>query len=152
MVLKWISVWASDWLSRILLEYIVAYLPQAREVEPQNQLFLSNTRTNNGTEGLRNSFLGYGSVSILPRRRMTSHSSSTDWESRDLSSAWYSWRYSRTRCSVGGRCEGYIKRLIIFYFDFDFNFDFRVEAGSNTSTITLRVVVGTKREVSNLRQ
>jgi hypothetical protein len=49
----------------------VAYLPHARKVKPQNQPFLSNTRTNNGTAGLRNPFLGYGSVNTLPRRRMT---------------------------------------------------------------------------------
>jgi hypothetical protein len=43
----------------------VAYLPHARKVESQNQPFLSNTRTNNGTAGLRNPFLGYGSVNTL---------------------------------------------------------------------------------------
>jgi hypothetical protein len=32
----------------------VAYLAHARKVEPPNQPFLSNTRTNNGTAGLRN--------------------------------------------------------------------------------------------------
>jgi hypothetical protein len=61
---------------------IMAYLPHARKVELQNQPSLSNTRTNNGTAGLRNQFLGYGSVNALPRRRMTSHSNSTGWESR----------------------------------------------------------------------
>jgi hypothetical protein len=30
---------------------IVAYLPHTRKVEPQNQPFLNNTRTNNGTAG-----------------------------------------------------------------------------------------------------
>jgi hypothetical protein len=50
----------------------VAYLPHARKVKPQNRPFLSNTGTNNGTAGLRNPFLGYGSVNTLPRRRMTS--------------------------------------------------------------------------------
>jgi hypothetical protein len=68
----------------------MAYLPHARKVEPQNQTFLSNTRTNNGTVGLRNPFLGYGPVNTLPRRRMKSHSNSTGWESRDLSTARYS--------------------------------------------------------------
>jgi hypothetical protein len=59
----------------------VAYLLHARKVERQNQPFLSNTRTNNGTVGLRNPFLGYGLVNTLPRRRITSHSNSTGWES-----------------------------------------------------------------------
>jgi hypothetical protein len=63
----------------------VAYLPHVRKVGPQNQPFLSNTRTNNGTAGLRDPFLGYSSVNTLPRRRKTSHSNSTGWESRDLS-------------------------------------------------------------------
>jgi hypothetical protein len=61
----------------------VAYLPHARKVEPPNQPFLSSTRTSNGIAGLRNPFLGYGSVNTLPRRRMMSHSNSTGWESRD---------------------------------------------------------------------
>jgi hypothetical protein len=61
-------------------KHSVAYLSHARKVESQNQPFLSNTRTNNGTAGLRNLFVGYGSVNTLPRRRMTSHSNSTDWE------------------------------------------------------------------------
>jgi hypothetical protein len=52
----------------------VTYLPHARKVEPQNQPFLSNTRTNNVTAGLRDPFLVYGSVNTLSRRRMTSHS------------------------------------------------------------------------------
>jgi hypothetical protein len=90
---------------------IVAYLLHARKVEPQNQPFLNNTHTNNGTAGLRNPFLGYGSVNTLPRRRMTSHSNSNGWESCDLSSAWYSWRSNRTGFSVRGRYEGYITRL-----------------------------------------
>jgi hypothetical protein len=64
----------------------VAYLFNARNIEPQDQPFLSNTRTNNGKAGLRDPFLGYGSVNTLPRRRMTSHSNSTSWVSRDLSS------------------------------------------------------------------
>jgi hypothetical protein len=38
--------------------YMVACLPHARKVELQNQLFLSNARTNNGTAVLRNPFLG----------------------------------------------------------------------------------------------
>jgi hypothetical protein len=63
----------------------MAYLLHARKVEPQNQLFLSNTRTNNGRAGLRNPFLGYRSVNTLPRRRMKSHANSTVLESRDLS-------------------------------------------------------------------
>jgi hypothetical protein len=88
----------------------VAYLPHARKVELQNQPFLSNTRTNNGTAGLRNSFLGYGSVNTLPRRRMTSHSNYTGWESRDLPTVRYSWRNNRTEFSVRGRCEVYITR------------------------------------------
>jgi hypothetical protein len=71
-------------------KFIVAYFPHARKVEPQNQPFLSDTRTNNGTAGLRDPFLGYGSVNILPRRRMTSHSNSTGWESNDLSTVRYS--------------------------------------------------------------
>jgi hypothetical protein len=78
----------------------VVYLPHARKVEPQNQPFLSNTRTNNGTAGLLYPFLGYGSVNTLPRRRMMSHSISTSWESRDLSTARYSWRNNRTEFSV----------------------------------------------------
>jgi hypothetical protein len=78
----------------------VAYLPQARKVEPQNQPFLSNTRTNNGTVGLCNLFLGYGPVNTLPCRCMRSHSNSTGWESRDLSTARYSWLNSRTKFSV----------------------------------------------------
>jgi hypothetical protein len=90
--------------------YIVAYLPHARKVEPQNRPFLSNTRTNNGRAGLRNPFLGYGSVNTFPRRRMTSHSS-TGWESRDLSTARYSWRNNRTQFSMRGRRGGYITRL-----------------------------------------
>jgi hypothetical protein len=66
------------------------YLPHARNVEPQNQPFVSNIRTNNGTAGLRDPFLGYGSVNTLPRRRMMSHSNITGWESRDMSTARYS--------------------------------------------------------------
>jgi hypothetical protein len=46
---------------------MVAYLPHARTVEPQKQLFLSNTRTNNGI-GLCNQLLGNGSVNTLPCR------------------------------------------------------------------------------------
>jgi hypothetical protein len=46
----------------------MAYLPHARTVEPQKQLVLSNTRTNNGTTGLCNPLLGNGSVNTLPRR------------------------------------------------------------------------------------
>jgi hypothetical protein len=64
---------------------IVAYLPHARKFQPQNQPFLRKTRTNNGTAGLRNPFPGYGPVNTLPRKRMTSHSNSTAWESRDWS-------------------------------------------------------------------
>jgi hypothetical protein len=93
---------------------IVWRMPHARKVEPQNQPFLSNTRTNNGTEGLRNPFLSYGPVNTLPRRRMTSHSNSTGCESRYFSTARYSWRNSRNEFSVRGLCEGYIKRLVIF--------------------------------------
>jgi hypothetical protein len=89
---------------------IVAYLPHARKVEPQNQPFLINTRTNNGTAELRDPCLGYGSVNTLPRRRTTSHSNSTGCESRDLSTARYSWRNNRTEFSVRGRCEVYITR------------------------------------------
>jgi hypothetical protein len=88
-------------------QHIVAYLPHARKAEPQNQLFLSNTRTNNGTAGLRNPFPGYSPVNTLPRRRMTSHSNSTGWESHNLSTARYSWRNNRTEFPVGGRCEVY---------------------------------------------
>jgi hypothetical protein len=73
--------------SGTLLFNIVAYLPHVRKLEPQNPPFLSNTRTNNGTAGLGYPFLGYGSVDTLLRRRLTSHSNSTGWESRDLSSA-----------------------------------------------------------------
>jgi hypothetical protein len=61
--------WQEDgekWLVRgsiiCIVHHIVAYLPHARKVEPQNQPFISNTHTNNGTVGLRNPFLGYGSV------------------------------------------------------------------------------------------
>jgi hypothetical protein len=61
----------------------MAYLPHARKVEPQNQPFLNNTPTNNGTAGLSDPFLGYGSVNTFPRRRMTSHSKNTGRESRD---------------------------------------------------------------------
>jgi hypothetical protein len=43
----------------------VAYLPHERKAEPQNQPLLNNTRTNNGTAGLHNPFLGYGSVNTL---------------------------------------------------------------------------------------
>jgi hypothetical protein len=64
----------------------VAYLPHARTVEPQNQQFLSNTLTDKGTEGLCNPFLGFGSVNTLRAGAMMSHSNSTGWESRDLSS------------------------------------------------------------------
>jgi hypothetical protein len=80
----------------------VAYLPHAIKVEPQKQPFLSNTRANNGTAGLRNPFLGYGPVNTLPRRRMTSHSNSTGWESHDLSMARFPWRNNRTELSVVG--------------------------------------------------
>jgi hypothetical protein len=90
---------------------IVAYLFHARKVEAQNQPFLYNTRTNNGTAGLRNPFLGYGPVNTVPRRRMRTHSNSTDWVSHDLSTARYSLRNNRTEFSVRGRCEGYITRL-----------------------------------------
>jgi hypothetical protein len=69
------------------MKNITAYLPHARKFEPQNQPFLSNTRTNIGRAGLRDPFLGYGLVNTLPRRRMTSHSNSTGWESRELSTA-----------------------------------------------------------------
>jgi hypothetical protein len=65
----------------------VMYLSHARKVKPQNQPFLTNTHTDNGTDGLRDPFLGYGLVNTLPRRCMTSHSNSTGWESHDLSSA-----------------------------------------------------------------
>lgn len=41
---------------------IVAYLPHARTVEPQKQPFLSTTRINSGTAGLRNKLLANGSV------------------------------------------------------------------------------------------
>jgi hypothetical protein len=88
----------------------VAYLPHARKVEPQNLPFLTNICTNNGTAVLRDPFVGYGSVNTLPRRRMTSHFNSTCWESRDLSTARYSWRKNRTEFSVRGRCEVYITR------------------------------------------
>jgi hypothetical protein len=74
----------------------VAYLPRVRKVEPQNQPFLSNTRTIEGIAGLRDPFLGYGSVNTLPRRLMTSYFNSIGWESRDLSTARYSWRNNRT--------------------------------------------------------
>jgi hypothetical protein len=87
------------WRRVVRCIYIVAYLPHARKVEPQNQPFLSNTRTNNWNAGLRDPFLGYGSVNTLPRRRMTSHSS-TGLESCDLSTARYSWRNNRTEFSV----------------------------------------------------
>jgi hypothetical protein len=65
----------------------VAYLPHAKKVKPQKQPFLSNTRTDNGTVGLRNLFLVYGLVNTLPCRHMTSHFNSTGWESFDLSLA-----------------------------------------------------------------
>jgi hypothetical protein len=83
----------------------VAYLPHARKFEPQNQPFLSNTRTNNGTAGLRGPFLGYVSVNTLPRRRMTSRSNSTGWESPDLFTARYSLRNNITGflCVVGAK-------------------------------------------------
>jgi hypothetical protein len=93
----------SLWSPYLIFHKTVAYLPHAGKVEPQNQPFLSNTRTNNGTAGLRNPFLGYGPVNQLQRRRMTSHSNSTGWESRDLSTARYSWLNS-------GRCEVYLTR------------------------------------------
>jgi hypothetical protein len=89
----------------------MAYLPHVRKVEPQNQPFLSNTRTNNGTAGLRDPFLSYGLVNTLSRRRMTSHPNSTGLESRDLSTAQYLWRNNTTGFSVRGRCGGYITRL-----------------------------------------
>jgi hypothetical protein len=73
----------------MLFKNTVAYLPHARKVEPQNQPFLSNARTNNGATGLRDPFLGYSPVNTLPRRRMTSHSNNIDWESRDFSTARY---------------------------------------------------------------
>jgi hypothetical protein len=127
------------------LQDIVAYLPHARNVEPQNQLFLSNTRTNNGTAGLRNPFLCYGPVNTLPRRRMTSNSNSTGWESRDLSTARYSWRNNRTEFSVRGRCEVYITRVQYRSQSGEGKREeSRVEAGSNTSTVALRVVGGDK--------
>jgi hypothetical protein len=88
--------------------YSVAYLPHARKVETQNQPFLSNTHTNNGTVGLCDPFPGYGLVNALPRRRMTSHSNSTGWESRDLFTVQYSWHNNRTGFSVRGRCKVYI--------------------------------------------
>jgi hypothetical protein len=44
--------------SVMLQKDIVVCLLHARNVEPQNQTFLSNTRTNNETAGLRNPFLG----------------------------------------------------------------------------------------------
>jgi hypothetical protein len=80
----------------------MAYLPHARKVEPQNQPFLSNTRTNNGTVGLCDPFLGYGTVNTLPRRRMTLHSNSSGWESRDLSTVRYYWSNNRTEYSAVG--------------------------------------------------
>jgi hypothetical protein len=43
----------------------MAYLPNARMVEPQKELFLSNTRTKNGIKGLCNRLLGNGSVNTL---------------------------------------------------------------------------------------
>jgi hypothetical protein len=102
---------SSDKLVQLTQYNTVAYLPHARKVKPQNRRFLSNTRTNNGTAGLRKPFLGYGSVNTLPRRRMTSHSNNTGWKSRDLSTARYSWHNNRTGFSVRGRCGGYITRL-----------------------------------------
>jgi hypothetical protein len=98
----------SLWSPYLIFYKTVAYLPHARKVEPQNQPFLSNTCTNNGTAGLRNPFLGYGPVNQLQRRRMTSHSNSNLWESRDLSTARYSWRNNRTEISVRGRCDVYL--------------------------------------------
>jgi hypothetical protein len=47
----------------------VAYLSHARMVVPQNQSYLSNTCTDNGTVRLCNPFLGYGSANSLPCRR-----------------------------------------------------------------------------------
>jgi hypothetical protein len=77
-------------IKKLRIYNIVAYLPHARKVEPQNQPFLSNTRTDNGTAGLRDPFLGCGSVNTFPRRRMASHPNNTGWESREFSSVWYS--------------------------------------------------------------
>jgi hypothetical protein len=90
--------------SLAFLQNNVAHLPHARKVEPQNRPFLSNTRIINGTAGLRYPFLGYGPVNTLPRRRMTSHSNNTGWESRYLSTA----RYGATiepsfLCMVGAK-------------------------------------------------
>jgi hypothetical protein len=47
---------------------IVAYLPHAKMVKPQKQPFLSTARTENGTAGLYNLFLGYSSVNTFLRR------------------------------------------------------------------------------------
>jgi hypothetical protein len=55
----------------------VAYLPNARKVEPQKQPFLSKTRTIEAIASLHDPFLGYGSVNTLQRRRLTSQSNST---------------------------------------------------------------------------
>jgi hypothetical protein len=94
--------------------YIVVYLPQARKVEPQNQPFLTNTRTNNGTVGLHDPFLGYSSVNTLPRRCMTSHSNCTGWESCDFSMVRYSWHNNRTELSVQLAQSLYNATLVIF--------------------------------------
>jgi hypothetical protein len=68
-----VGVWHSVSVLQIISQYffsklnlgqyinnIVAYLPHARKVELQNQSFLSNTRTSNGTAGLHDAFVGYG--------------------------------------------------------------------------------------------
>jgi hypothetical protein len=54
--------------SIVSLVNTVAYLPNARRVEPQKQTFLSNTHTNNGTTGLHNPLLGNGLVNAIPHR------------------------------------------------------------------------------------
>jgi hypothetical protein len=116
---------------------IVAYLSHVRKAEPQNQPFLSNTRTNIGTAGLRDPFLGYGSVNTLSRRRMTSHCKNIGWEARDLSTARYSWRNNTTGFSVRSARRLYNATLVTVLT--------HVEAGSNTFTVTLRVVEGDEK-------
>jgi hypothetical protein len=47
---------------------IVAYLPDTKQAEPQEQPFLSNTRTKNGTTRLCNQLPGNRLVNTLRRR------------------------------------------------------------------------------------